>query len=145
MKAIDTTVLLFAEQRTHRHHLRAKALLEELATGATPWAIPWPCVYEFLRLVTHPRVFHPPMPLATARRDLDVILASPSLVLLGETERHADVLRALLKATPASGNHLQLAHVAALCREHGVAEILSADLDLLRFQGLRVVNPFDGA
>ena len=32
--------------------------------------------------------------------------------------------------------------VSALCREHGVSEILSADVDLLRFPGLRVTNPF---
>ena len=42
--------------------MRARTLLSDLAEGRAPWAIPWPCVYEFLRLVTHPRVFHPPMP-----------------------------------------------------------------------------------
>ena len=143
MRAVDTSVLVYAELKTHARSLKARELLAQLAEGTSPWAIPWPCVYEFLRLLTHPRVFHPPMTLNAAKTDLASILASPSLVMLGETERHGEVLQALLRESPITGNLVHVAHVAALCREHGVSELFSADIDLVRFVGLKVTNPFE--
>jgi hypothetical protein len=37
--------------------------------------------------------------------------------------------------------HEFLARIAALCRQHGVRELWSADRDFNRFPGLVVVNP----
>ncbi|MDP2956825.1 MAG: PIN domain-containing protein [Longimicrobiales bacterium] len=142
MRAVDTNVLVFAEITSSGHHVRALALLRELAEGPWPWAIPWPCVYEFLRVVTHPRVFHPPVPLDRALSDLGRILSSPSLRLLSETPRHAEIMGGVLRAARAEGNLIHDAHIAALCLEHGVAEILTGDRDFARFPGLRVSDPF---
>src|SRR6266850_6013106 len=141
MKAIDTNVLVYSEIISSTHHRTARLLLTELAEGRAPWAIPWPCVYEFLRVVTHSRVFAPPVPLEIAVHDLGQILASPTLVLLAETERHAEVMMAVVKESEAAGNLLQDAHIAALCIEHGVSELLTGDRDFSRFP-LRVLNPF---
>jgi predicted nucleic acid-binding protein len=77
MRALDTNVLVQAEVVTSPFHAVARTLLSDLAEGRAPWAIPWPCVYEFLRVVTHPRIFHPPMPSGKALGDLRQILASP--------------------------------------------------------------------
>jgi hypothetical protein len=74
VKALDTNVLVHAEITTSPFHTRARTLLGGLAEGRAPWALPWPCVYEFLRVVTHPRVYHPPMPIADAMADLRAIL-----------------------------------------------------------------------
>ena len=142
MRAIDTNVLIYAEMTTSRHHAAARRLLGELAENPRPWAIPWPCVYEFLRIVTHPRVYHPPAPLQLALRDLRNILASPSLVLLAETPRHSEVMAAVLETSNATGNLVHDAHIAALCLEHGVSELLTGDRDFSRFSGLRVEHPF---
>lgn len=142
MRALDTNVLVHAEIGSSPHHANARALLRELAEGPAPWAIPWPCVYEFLRVVTHPRVFHPPMPIAVALGDVKAILRSPSLVLLAETPRHADVTAEIIEASGATGNLIHDAHIAALCVEHGVAELVTGDRDFARFPGLRTVNPF---
>jgi toxin-antitoxin system PIN domain toxin len=140
--ALDTNVLVYAETPLLPQHARAAALLQEVAEGATPWALPWPCVYEFMRVVTHPRAWKRSMPLARARSDLRAILASPSLVLLSETERHWEVLDQLLAASGVTGNLVFDAHIAALCIEHGVSELLTADADFRRFPGLRVRDPF---
>jgi uncharacterized protein len=142
MRAVDTNILVYAEILTSAHHRQARDLLASLAQGARPWAIPWPCIYEFLRVVTHPKVFHPPVPLAVALRDLAAIFASPSLLLLAETERHADTLNVLLRESPVTGNLIHDAHVVALCIEHGVSEIITGDSDFARFKGINVVNPF---
>jgi len=140
--AVDTNVLVYAEVKSTPQHRRAVEVLARLAGGGASWAIPWPCLYEFLRVVTHPRVFDPPVPVEIARADLRAVLASPSLHLLSETDRHAAVLDEILRESSASGNLVHDAHIAALCREHGVRELVTGDADFGRFRGIEVTNPF---
>ena len=71
MRAIDTNILVYSEITTSTHHRIERELVTELAEGAVAWAIPWPCIYEFLRVVTHPRVFSPPVPMEVALHDLN--------------------------------------------------------------------------
>jgi len=143
LRAIDTNVLVYSEIVSLPHHRVARSLLTELAEGTVPWAIPWPCIYEFMRVVTHPRVFSPPVPVEIALHDLGQILASPTLTLLSETDRHSDVMRAIVEPSGVTGNLLHDAHIAALCVEHGVSELVTGDRDFSRFP-IRVVNPFAG-
>lgn len=142
MQAVDTNILVYAHRKEAPFHAKALKLLREKAEGQAPWAIPWPCIYEFLRIVTHPRVFHPPTPVDEASAIVANLLESPSLRLLSETPRHHEILGQVLRETPVSGNLVHDTHIAALLREHGIDEILTADEDLRRFQGLRVKNPF---
>ena len=142
MRAIDTNVLIYAEILSSPFHAQAEEILHELAEGQIPWAVPWPCVYEFLRVVTHPRVFDPPVPRPIALADLSRILDSPSLVLLSETERHAGIMIRLVEESGATGNLVHDAHIAALCIEHGVEELITGDRDFARFRRLRCSNPF---
>jgi toxin-antitoxin system PIN domain toxin len=142
VRALDTNVLVYAEITSSPHHDAARAILRQATEGAAPWALPWPCVYEFLRVVTHPRVYHPPVPPERALSDLRRILESPSLLLLSETERHAEILQRVVESSGATGNLIHDAHIATLCVEHGVAELVTGDRDFLRFSDLRVSNPF---
>jgi predicted nucleic acid-binding protein len=59
MIAVDTNLLVYGHRRDSDWHGRAAALIRELAEGAGPWAIPWPCIHEFLSIVTHPRIYRP--------------------------------------------------------------------------------------
>jgi hypothetical protein len=136
--------LVFARREEAPFHRAALRLPRGLALGSKPWALPWPCVYEFLRVVTHPRVFDPPTPLHLALDDLEGLLASPTLSLLGEGPAHAAHLSRALREGDVSGNLVHDGHIAALCIEHGVRELLSADRDFARFAPLRVRNPFSG-
>jgi len=142
VRAVDTNVLVFAQIRTSTHHEAARTILAECAEGSAAWGIPWPCCYEFLRVVTHPRVFHPPVPADVALADLRALLASPSLILLSETPRHAEVMDAVVRSSGASGNLMHDAHIAALCLEHGVTELITRDRDFHRFGELRIIDPF---
>jgi hypothetical protein len=142
VQAIDTNVLVFAEIQTSAQHAQARAVLAELAEGGVPWAIPWPCVYEFLRVVTHPRVYHPPVPLRRATDDLRRILDSPTLVVLHETPNHAEVMFRILQESEVTGNLIHDAHIAALCLEHGIEELVTGDRDFARFRSLRTRDPF---
>ena len=59
-----------------------------------------------------------------------------------ETSRHTEVMDAVVRRSGASGNLLHDAHIAALCIEHGVAELVTGDRDFRRFEGLRLYDPF---
>lgn len=142
MIAVDTNFLVYARRTGAIHHTEAKRLLAELSEGLRPWAIPWPCVYEFLRVVTHPRVFKPPTPLGTALEELDRLFDAPAITLLGERSGHRAHLRHMLQSGRASGNVVHDAHIAALLREHGVREFWTTDKDFHRFPGIPVRNPF---
>jgi uncharacterized protein len=139
--ALDTNLLVHARREETEHHAAAALLLGSLAEGDEPWALPWPCVCEFLRVVSHPRVFNPPTPMARALEDVESLLASPSVVLLGEGPAHFTHLRRLA-AGNVTGNLVHDAHIAALAVEHGVTELLTLDRDFSRFSGLRCRNPF---
>jgi predicted nucleic acid-binding protein len=70
------------------------------------------------------------------------ILDSPTLLLLHETPNHPDVMMRVLKESGATGNLVHDAHIAALCLEHGITELISGDRDFARFPSLTVRNPF---
>lgn len=141
MIAVDTNLLVYAHRKDSPWHEAASARLTELAERPAPWAIPWPCVQEFLAIVTHARLYRPPTPLGVALDQVGAWLESPGLVLLGETDGYWPVLREVVGAGQASGGLIHDARVAALCRHHGVRELWSADRDFSRFPQVTVRNP----
>lgn len=64
MIALDTNVLVYAHLTDSPFHESALAAVTQLAEGNAPWSIPWPCIHEFFAIVTHPRIYNPPTPLA---------------------------------------------------------------------------------
>ena len=144
MIAVDTNILVYAHREDSPFHEAAFLCVAELADGLATWAIPWPCLHEFLAVATHSRIYTPPTPLARALDQVEAWLASPTLVLLAETTEHWPRLRALLEAGRVAGPQVHDARVAALCRQHGVRELWSADRDFSRFAGLAVKNPLIG-
>lgn len=141
MIGVDTNILVYAHREDSPFHKPAYDCVTELAEGRASWAIPWPCLHEFLAIVTHPRIYAPPTPLDAALDQADAWLASPSLVMLGESVSHWATLRSLLVAGRISGARVHDARVFALCVQHGVRELWSADRDFNRFAGLSVTNP----
>ena len=118
--------------------------MAELAEGPANWAIPWPCLHEFLAIVTHPRIYAPPTLPVQALDQVDAWLESPTLMLLAESAAHWPSLRELLASAGVAGAQVHDARVAALCRQHGVRVLWSADRDFTRFASLAVTNPLIG-
>ncbi len=141
MIAVDTNILVYAHREDSPFHQAAFRCVTELAEGRASWAIPWPCLHEFLAIVTHPRIYRPPTPLARALDQVSAWLESPTLVLLAESAAHWPALRALLAGSRVVGAQIHDARIAALCWQHGVRELWSADRDFGRFAGLAVANP----
>ena len=144
MIAVDSNLLVYAHREDSPWHQPAYGRLSELAEGRTPWAIPWPCIHEFLSIVTHVRIYVPPTPLEEAIAQVDAWLESPSVVLLSESEGYWTEIRDTLQAARASGPQVHDARIAALCAQHGVSELWTADRDFGRFAGLTVRNPLVG-
>ena len=141
MIAVDTNILVYAHRKDVAWFEVASERVRVLAEGAEPWAIPWPCLYEFLAVVTHPRIFATPTSLERALGQASAWLESPSLVLLAEGPGFWKHLTDQLVRARATGPLVHDARVAALCRANGIAELWSADRDFGRFPGLRVRNP----
>lgn len=144
MIAIDTNLLVYAHREDSPWHDAAYTRIGELAESRTPWTIPWPCIHEFLAIVTHPRIFNPPTPLKTAIDQVEAWLESPSLVLISELADYWSLLRSTLMSGRVSGPLVHDARIVALCQQHGVNELWTADKDFGRFPVLSVRNPLVG-
>lgn len=143
MIALDTNILVYAHREDSPWHARAYRTLGALAEGSAPWSIPWPCLHEFLAIVTHPRIYDPPTPLPLALEQVDAWLASPSLMLLGErdTTSYWGSFRKILESGRIAGPQVHDARVAALCLHHGIGQLWTADRDFSRFPSIKTVNP----
>ncbi len=141
MIAVDTNLLVYAHRQDAAEHAAAAAAIRGLAEGRARWAIPWPCIHEFLAIVTHPRIFNPATPLSKAVDQITAWLESPVVTTLAESPGYWDRLRGQLGAASLTGPRIHDARIAALCLHHGVRELWSADRDFGRFPQLAVRNP----
>jgi toxin-antitoxin system PIN domain toxin len=141
MIAVDTNILVYAHREDSSWHAKAVSVVRELAEGRTAWAIAWPCLHEFLAIVTHPRIYKPPTPLEKAIDQVEAWLESPRLVLLSEAHDYWGVLRRSIESGRVGGPKIHDARVAALCQHHGVRVLWTADRDFSRFKELAVHNP----
>lgn len=144
MIAVDTNILVYAHRRDAPFHEAASVAVRELVEGMTPWAIPWPCVHEFMAKVTHSRIFKNPTPLGRALDQLAEWLGSPSARALAEPEGYFRTLWDVLAESQVSGAKIHDARIAAICLSHGVSELWSADRDFSRFSRLKCRNPLAG-
>ena len=146
MIAVDTNLLVYAHRRESRHHEASRDAIRALAEGREPWAIPWPCLYEFFAVVTHPRIWRE----AASRpdqawRQITAWTGSPSVSLLTETEDFLPVLERFLRRPRVRGPIVHDAKVAAICVAHGAEELLTADRDFSLFPELPTRNPLTTA
>jgi toxin-antitoxin system PIN domain toxin len=141
MIAVDANILVYAHREDSEWHAEALAALTGLANGARRWAIPWPCVHEFIAITTHPSMYVPPTPIATAFASIEVWLSSASCRAIGEGVEHFEILKALSLKGRIRGPMVHDTRIAAICLENGVAELWSADRDFGRYDELKVVNP----
>ncbi|MBP6014291.1 MAG: PIN domain-containing protein [Alphaproteobacteria bacterium] len=141
MIAVDANILIYAHRRDSEWHPRAAAKLRELSEGMGAWALLWPCVHEFLAIVTHPRIYAPPSTLNQAISQATAWMDSPSVTLLAESADHWAALRGVLETSRVVGPRVHDARIAALCMTHGVRELWTADRDFSAFPGVTVRNP----
>ena len=145
MIAVDTNILIYAHRHEHEWHEAASGCVRTLAEGRAAWAIPWPCVHEFCAVVTRANIFNPPSTAAQAIAQLEAWFESPSLHLIGESTDHLGTLKKMALGAKTQGAAIHDARIAAICIDHGVAALWTADRDFSRFPSLKIRNPLAGA
>jgi toxin-antitoxin system PIN domain toxin len=141
MIAVDTNLLVYAHREESPFHVAAKSSLERLADSGLTWGLPWPCVHEFLAVVTNPRLFKTPIPVALALQKMEYFKNCFTLHFLGETESYWLRFKQILIESKMVGPQVHDARIAAICLENGVRTLWTADRDFSRIAGLKLVNP----
>lgn len=144
MIAVDTNILVYAHREDSEFHPEALAALLGLAQGNRLWGIPWPCVHEFISIVTHPSIYAPPTDIQTALDAIAVWMNAPFCRMIGEGSEYFEKLRDLALAGKVRGPMIHDARIAALCLYNGVSELWTADRDFSRFKKLKTKNPLTG-
>ena len=142
MLAVDTNVLVYAADIDSPFHAPCRQWIEIQRRRPDAWYTTWGILYEFLRVITHPRVLRRPWSAAAAWDFVTALLASPALGILVATPRHADVANEVIRELPhLAGNLMHDAHTAILMREHGIHRICTRDTDFSQFPFLEVIDP----
>lgn len=145
MIAVDTNILVYAHRRESRYHEPAAQLVRTLAEGDDSWAIPWPCCFEFLSVVTNPRIWKDTVSTPEqAWRQLAGWMDSPSLRLIGETRDFPETLERFVRGPRVRGGVVHDARIAAICVAHGAEALLTRDRDFAQFPELRTRDPLAG-
>jgi toxin-antitoxin system PIN domain toxin len=117
----DVNVLVAASRQDHPHYAQALRWLQEAlairADGGRSLAI-LPIVGSgFVRLVTHPKVFVEPTPIAAALKSLRSVLNSPGASLLSEGNKWP-VFERLCEKLGLTSNAIPDAWIAAAVQNH---------------------------
>ena len=129
----DVNVLVAASRSDHPHHATARSWLENAinqATQGTPLKLQPMVLASFLRLVTHPKIFVHPTPMAEALRFVDALLSAPGVEqpTLGSEWPQ---LRALCADKQLAANDVPDAWLAAAAIHQG-EHVVSFDADFRR-------------
>jgi uncharacterized protein len=141
MIAIDTNILVYAHRAESAFHQAAYACIAELAEGNQAWGIPVSCLHEFLAIATNPKIFNPASTPEQALAQVDAWLASPQVHVLHSGMQHWVVLSDLARKAKLQGGQFHDARIAAICLEHSVKVLWTADRDFGRFKALKTTNP----
>lgn len=141
MIAVDTNILVYAHRSDSIFNSKAATVVRRLAEGDELWAIPWPCIHEFLSVATNPRIYKPPTSVERAIAQVEMWMASPTLRLIGESGSYWSVIKTIALRGQLAGAQIHDARVAAICKSHGVRTLWSLDRDFSRMDGCPVTNP----
>jgi hypothetical protein len=142
MFVVDTNILIYAADERSGPHTACAGLLSGWRGQSGAWYATWPIIYEFLRVVSHPRLSPQPWQVSQAWGFVQALLESRGFDLLTETDRHPAVVAEVLGELPAlSGRVLHDAHIAILMREHGIRRIYTRDRDFRLFPFIEVIDP----
>ena len=144
MIAVDTNLLVYAHRKDSEMHEAAFAVLRSLAEGNRDWAIPWPCCFAFLSIVTNRRIWkEAATPPEFAWQQLEAWIASPVNHLIGETDGFLEILGGLVQRPRVRGAIVHDARIAAICLVHDTEVLLTRDRDFALFPELKTRNPFN--
>jgi uncharacterized protein len=142
MRLVDVNVLVYAFREDAPRHREFKRWLDAAVQSDEAYAVSDHVLSGFLRVVTHPRVFHPLTPVDRALAFADAYRNQPNAIPIAPDLRHWGLFTRLCREAGARGNLIPDAWLAALAIESG-SEFITTDRDYARFAGLRWRHPLD--
>ena len=136
----DVNVLVYAHREDSAHHTACRVWLEGVVNGNESYALSELVLSGFVRVVTHPKVFAKPSPLAAALEFAEQLRSQAHCVPVAPGGRHWAIFRSLCLEAGAKGNLVPDAYLAALAIEAG-CQWVTSDRDFSRFKGLRWRHP----
>jgi len=137
----DVNVLIYAHREDAADHRRFRDWMEAVVAGPEAFGVCDLVLSGFLRVVTHPKIFHPPTPLRRALEFCEYLRDQPNAVLVTPGERHWEIFTGFCAKAHVGGDLVADAFLAALAVESG-CEWITTDRDYSRFPGLRWRHPF---
>jgi predicted nucleic acid-binding protein len=137
--ALDTNVLVMVFREEGAPGSALRTVLANHSAAGTRFAIPVFCLGEFWRVATDRRA-RAPVPPVRALAWTDWLL-SHGATLLTPGPAYWPILKTQLAATLPVGTDVFDSQIAALCQEHGIAEIWTFDRAFVPHSQLRAVNP----
>jgi uncharacterized protein len=137
---LDVNVLVYAHRRDAARHEEYRGWLEHVIVAAQPYGLSDLVLSGFVRVVTHPRVFRDPTPVADALAFANALRDRSNRVRVEPGPRHWDIFREICRRADARGNLVPDAYLAAMAIESD-AEWITTDGDFRRFPGLRARHP----
>jgi len=140
--SLDVNVLLYASATSSPLHGQATDLLRSCSSGPDLFCLGWPTLMAYLRMVTHPAIVSPPLPVREAEENVAALVALPNVRLLSEQDGFWELYRESTRGIVVRGKLVPDAHLATLLRQHGVRSLYTNDSDFRKFDFLDVRNPF---
>lgn len=142
MILLDVNLLVYAHREDAERHAEYRAWLQNALSAPSGVAVSDLVLSGCLRIITHPRIFERPTPLAVALDFVEDFRSRPEVKVLGPGPKHWEIFINLCRKGEAKGNLVPDAYHAALAIEWG-CEWISSDRGFSRFPGLRWRHPLD--
>lgn len=136
----DINLLVYAHNLRVPQHPKALAWWEQCLQGQQGVALPWVVIQGFVRITTHPKIFHHPLPVTDALARVEEWLSLPQIQIVHPPHTHFQTWSPLLQQLGSAGNLTTDSHLAALAIERGFT-LHTTDADFSRFPGLKWINP----
>jgi len=140
---IDTNVLVYAANKNSHHHSPCKSLVEKsFSEKSDNWCISWVNIFEFLRVMTHPKYLENPLQLKEAEKNIDSILSLSHVRILEPDPEFFSLFKEISEeAGVIKGNLIHDTHIAALMKQEGVRRIYTLDTHFRLFPFIKAINP----
>ena len=140
--SIDSNVLLYASDESSPWCESAKEFLSWSASRSEPLCLCWPTLMAYLRIATHSKIFTNPLSPATARSNIEALIALPHSRLITEGERFWGIYRSITEQVVVRANLVPDVHLAALLVEHDVSVLYTRDRDFAKIDVVKTRDPF---
>ena len=128
----DVNLLVYAHRQDERVHESYRRWLEQLVNGSGPFALSVLVAVGFVRIVTNPRIYPNPTPLASALAVVDGLISLPQCRVAVPGLEHWQHVAEMCRRTAATGKLVADAQHAALAIAEGCVWA-TRDRDFERF------------